>query len=131
MFLVEQAAASTQETFLELKDVIHTLTPDEAKARFNALPVRDEPPPHQSKIEHFVVLYMENHAFDAMLGCMGLPGADGIPPEGHLIPVDPADKTKVCVASLHGACALRLSASCVNSKRLHALYFGLFRVMST
>ena len=88
------AAASKQETFHELKDVIHTLTADEAKARFNALPVRDDPPTHQDKIEHFVVLYMENHAFDSMLGCMGLPGADGIPPEGHLIPVDPSDKSK-------------------------------------
>eukprot|EP01062_Namystynia_karyoxenos_P007990 TRINITY_DN12818_c0_g1_i2.p1 TRINITY_DN12818_c0_g1~~TRINITY_DN12818_c0_g1_i2.p1 ORF type:complete len:503 (+),score=164.62 TRINITY_DN12818_c0_g1_i2:160-1668(+) len=37
---------------------------------------------------------MENHAFDNMLGCMDLPGADGIPPEGRLIPVDPADPSK-------------------------------------
>ena len=88
-------AKEKQETFDELKEVIHTLAADEAKARFNALPVRDDPPTHQDKIEHFVVLYMENHAFDAMLGCMGLPGADGIPPEGHLIPVDPNDKTRL------------------------------------
>lgn len=37
---------------------------------------------------------MENHAFDHMLGCMDLPGADGIPPGGRLVPIDPNDASK-------------------------------------
>ena len=43
-----------------------------------------------SKIEHFVVLLMENHAADHMFGCMDLPGYDGIKP-GHSLPKDPSD----------------------------------------
>jgi len=54
--------------------------------------------PHQSKIEHFVVLYMENRPFDHIFGCMlqneGLmPGADGVT-HGQPIAVDPDDPSK-------------------------------------
>jgi phospholipase C len=35
----------------------------------------------------------QNRAFDHMLGCMYLPGLDGIPPEGRQIPVDPLNKS--------------------------------------
>ena len=31
---------------------------------------------HQTKIEHFIVLLKENRAFDHIVGCMDLPGAD-------------------------------------------------------
>ena len=50
-------------------------------------------PQKQDKIDHFVVLYMENHAADNYFGCMGLPGFDGIE-KGHSIPVDPNDPSK-------------------------------------
>ena len=50
----------------------------------------------QQKVDHFVVLYMENRGFDHIFGCMNLtdslggPPVDGIPPEGWIIPTDPA-----------------------------------------
>lgn len=37
----------------------------------------------QDKIDHFVVLYMENHAASHFFGCMDLPGFDGI--VGHKV----------------------------------------------
>ena len=47
-----------------------------------AAPPKPQAPLPQSKVEHFVVLYMENRPFDHILGCMvgegELPGADGI-----------------------------------------------------
>ena len=60
-------------------------------------PPRPEPP-HQKKIEHFVVLYMENRPFDHLFGCMleeeGLmPGADGVR-DGQQILKDPDDPSK-------------------------------------
>ena len=56
--------------------------------------IGSRPPPRQQKIDHFVVLFMENRAFDHLIGCMDLPGIDGIPPEGLLIPRDPTNLTK-------------------------------------
>jgi phospholipase C len=43
----------------------------------------------QEKIDHFVVLFMENRAFDNLLGCMlgDKEGVDGIPTGGRTIPV--------------------------------------------
>ena len=65
------------------------LTAEEAHARFGEVrPLRDAPP-RQSKVDHFVVLYMENHAADQIFGCMGLPGFDGIPASGHRVPYVP------------------------------------------
>ena len=54
------------------------------------------PPRGQDKIEHFVVLFMENRGFDNLLGCMlgDTPGVDGIPSGGRQIPVDSDDPTK-------------------------------------
>jgi phospholipase C len=46
----------------------------------------------QGKIEHFVVLLVENHAADNLFGCMDLKGFDGI--RGHIVPVDPDDSGK-------------------------------------
>eukprot|EP01051_Picozoa_sp_SAG22_P015777 SAG22_NODE_2117_length_2985_cov_6.178794_3_plen_578_part_00 len=51
------------------------------------------------KIDHFVVLLMENRPFDQMLGCLAgegelAAGATGIGAEGRSIPIDAADPTK-------------------------------------
>jgi hypothetical protein len=51
------------------------------------------PPPRQSKIDHFVVLLMENHAFDNVYGCLDKPGVDGIF-KGHAVRKDPADPSQ-------------------------------------
>lgn len=93
--------------FDQLKAVMHTLTPLEQTARLGQLRAKvgqsqgvsgtgtgTPTPPHQDKIEHVVVLLMENHGLDNMLGCMDLPGLDGVPKEGHIIPVDPSDPSK-------------------------------------
>lgn len=74
-----------------LKKVLHTLSPEEAKARLAEIKSTEPPPPHQDKIDHFVVLLMENHSFDVMFGCMDLPGADSIPKTGRRLPVDPTN----------------------------------------
>ena len=68
-----------------LKDVIHTLPAAEAARRFAALRRRVAPPQRQQKIDHFVVLYMENQAFLRTLGCLDLPGLDGVPKGGMLL----------------------------------------------
>ena len=66
----------------DLKKTIHTLPAGEATRRFAALRRRASPPPRQDSIDHFVVLYMENQAFLRTLGCLDLPGLDGIPKGG-------------------------------------------------
>ena len=47
------------------------------------------------KIDHFVVLMMENRPFDHIFGCLAgegrLPGADGIPKEGRRLYKDPTN----------------------------------------
>ena len=82
--------------FQELLASIHRLPPAEATER--VLNVSPHPPPlrSQDKIEHFVVLFMENRGFDHMLGCMlgDTPGVDGIPSSGRQIPVDSGDPTQ-------------------------------------
>jgi len=57
-------------------------------------PVHD--PPHQRKIEHFIVLLKENRAFDHIAGCMDLPGADSgaTMKRNRSLPVDPKDPSK-------------------------------------
>ena len=47
--------------------------------------------PHQHKIEHFVVLLKENRAFDHIIGCMDLPGADSAATmsKNRSLPIDP------------------------------------------
>ena len=72
-----------------LKSDIMSLTPAEVRARFGAIRPKREAPPRQQKVDHFVVLYMENHAADQVFGCMDLPGFDGIPASGHHIPKFP------------------------------------------
>ena len=84
---------------VKLKNELHLLTPEEAKRRFGSLSSDERVHraiarrPKQSKIDHFVVLYMENHAADHFFGCMDLPGFDGIK-GGHTIPKDPSDPSK-------------------------------------
>ena len=68
-----------------LRDSIHRLPAAEAARRFGALPRRAAPPPRQDAIDHFVVLYMENQAFLRTLGCLDLPGLDGVPKGGMLL----------------------------------------------
>lgn len=57
------------------------------------------------KIEHFVVLLMENRALDHVFGCIGgegIIGLDGIPPEGRQIPIDGDDPKNGTVNVSHG-----------------------------
>ena len=46
------------------------------QARFGEIKPKRKAPPRQNKIDHLVVLYMENHASDNFFGCMDLPGYD-------------------------------------------------------
>jgi phospholipase C len=83
---------------------ILSIMADEATRRFSKIrPVRS-PPTRQEKIAHFVVLLMENRAFDNVLGCLDKPGIDGIPPAGHTVPIDPSDPSKgvVNISCGHG-----------------------------
>ena len=70
-----------------LKAELHTLTPEETARRFEDIWARymlESPPPRpQQKIDHFVVLLMENRGADHMFGCFGLDGFDGLPPGGQ------------------------------------------------
>ena len=58
------------------------------KLRLHAPPSRGP----RAKIDHVVVLFMENRAFDHQLGCLAndIPGVDGIPASGHSVPADAA-----------------------------------------
>jgi phospholipase C len=78
----------------QLRDTIHSLPAAEQARRFATLQRRVDPPPRQKKIDHFVVLYMENQAMLRTLGCMDLPGMDGLPKEGMRLPVDPKNASK-------------------------------------
>ena len=61
--------------FEALKREIHKLSRADAKERIEQLRRMTPAHGHQDKIDHFVVLLMENHAFDNMLGCMDRPGS--------------------------------------------------------
>ena len=78
-------------SFEQLKADVLRFLPKDVADKLGALPLKS-PPPRQQKIDHVVVLYMENHAADAFFGCMNLPGFDGI--KGHSIPKDPTDWSK-------------------------------------
>ena len=71
-----------EEAIEKLKLDLFKLSPAEAEARFGAIGPRGAAPPRQDQVDHFVVLYMENHAADQFFGCMDLPGFDGIPQGG-------------------------------------------------
>ena len=91
MALISSASASRE--LHELKTRLSRMTAAQIIEEVGDIKALGATPPHQSKIEHFVVLFMENRAFDHMLGCMDIPGIDGIPAAGRQIPVDPNDKT--------------------------------------
>ena len=91
---------------MELKDTIHTLSFEEAHARLEEIHLQvGPPPPHQDRIDHFVVLLMENHAADNIFGCMERPGFDGVNPKtGHIIPAGKKNVTATC-GSANRVCA--------------------------
>jgi hypothetical protein len=79
--------------FRALRDRLHLMTEAEAEASIASFPRPQRGTRYrQHKIDHFVVLFMENRAADHMFGCMlgDTPGFDGIPSSGHSIPYDPA-----------------------------------------
>jgi phospholipase C len=92
--------------FEQLRQEIHLL-PNRAAAdaRFAEIEPRATPPPRQSKIDHLVVLFMENRAFDHIFGCMlgDKPGIDGIPSAGRTIPNDPGNASAGTTTVLCGA----------------------------
>lgn len=67
------AAFDRAAAFNSLKAEMHTLTPQDATRRLKELRTQmggTPTPPRQDKIDHVVVLLMENHAADNMIGCM-------------------------------------------------------------
>ena len=79
-------SAHSPEILQRLKAELHTLSTAEADARIAALGPSPAPP-HQDKIDHFIVLFMENQASDVFTGCMDKPGIDSI--RNATIPKDP------------------------------------------
>lgn len=71
-----------------LKATIHAMSYVEAEQALRALAsTAPRERQRQSRIDHFVVLYQENHGFDHMLGCLQsrMPGLDGIPAGGRAV----------------------------------------------
>jgi hypothetical protein len=83
------AATSLQDDIEQLKRDIHLLDASQAASRLQRISLTS-PPPRQAKINHVVVLFMENRPHDHFFGCMDLPGLDGIPAAGRLLPRHPA-----------------------------------------
>ncbi len=84
------AGQQRMEAISRLKAELHTLDPALADARIAALAqTAGPPPPRQDKIDHFVVLFMENQASDVFSGCMDIPGLDSI--RNATIPKDPTN----------------------------------------
>ena len=94
----ESAEAQSYKEFWKLMN----MTMEEIWGQFGKREPRFAPPPRQDKIDHFVVLYMENHAADHYFGCMGLEGFDGIN-GSHAFPLDPANASKGTVNVSCGA----------------------------
>ena len=87
---------SLQAEFQRLRTDVVTRDYKSSDALLKEVTARLGPPPAshrypQSKIEHMVVLFLENRAADHIFGCFGLPGFDGIPPEGRVLWADPAN----------------------------------------
>ena len=76
-----------------IEAAIFRMTSEEAIAAFGEIKPQFPTPRRQDKVDHFVVLYMENHSADHLFGCMGLKDPqtgdtfDGIPPGGHKVPI--------------------------------------------
>ena len=90
-----QLAPERVAAIQRLKAELHTLTPEETARRFDDIWARymlDRPPPRpQDKIDHFVVLLMENRGADHIFGCFGLEGFDGVPAAGEPLLRDGSD----------------------------------------
>lgn len=90
-----QLAPERVAAIQRLKAELHTLTPEETARRFDDIWARymlDRPPPRpQDKIDHFVVLLMENRGADHIFGCFGLEGFDGVPTAGEPLLRDGSD----------------------------------------
>jgi phospholipase C len=54
----------SREEFAALKSELHLLSAPDAERRFAEVRPLSRPPPRQDKIDHVVVLFMENRAFD-------------------------------------------------------------------
>jgi len=94
------------KAFRALKARMHLMTEAEAAASIASFPrPLSGELQRQQKIQHFVVLFMENRAADHIFGCMlgDKPGYDGIPPSGHSIPYDPVEPSKGGVSVECGA----------------------------
>ena len=98
-YLMSQPIHPDKKTAIhDIKQILHLLSPEQANERMRQLHAvhgRTAPPPRrQQKIDHFVVVYMENRAFDHIFGCHDKPGIDGVPKDGHQVPVDPHNASK-------------------------------------
>ena len=73
IFFASGALSSMTDDFNDLKREIPMLADHEIQMRLKALRAQTlaaPPRPHQDKIDHFVVLLMENHAADNGVFCM-------------------------------------------------------------
>jgi phospholipase C len=120
------AAEERVEAITRLKGELHRLEPAEADARIAALAqTAGPPPPRQEKIDHFVVLFMENQASDVFSGCMDLPGLDSI--RNATIPKDPTNPSGApafCVPSLLRRFAARRHKVQMSDTRLSVVSAG-------
>ena len=87
--------------FAELKNVLHTLPIEAAEARFREVEPLAQPPPRQSRVDNVVVLFMENRAYDHVLGCL----TGSIPNGGKKIPKDPRNATACASCHASSGCA--------------------------
>ena len=99
LFTLPSAAVTvpfSSTEFERLRQTLHTFSRGDAAKVFAAVEPLRAPPPRQDKIDHVVVLFMENRPFDQILGCLAgdRPGVTGIPSGGRTIPVDPSNATK-------------------------------------
>lgn len=105
-----------------LKAEINALSPQQLRARFGAVHPKRAAPPRQSKIDHFVVLFIENHAADNIFGCMDLPGFDGI--RNHTVPnapPPPAPGTSISTYTLRPS-----DIPATNRRRARRYYVGRY-----
>jgi phospholipase C len=69
VLLASSWADGTPESMRQVKEELsNIMTPAELLHRFGRVEPMGATPPHQSKIDHFVILFMENRAFDHLFG---------------------------------------------------------------
>ena len=59
-------------------ELVNVLTPQQLQDLLGSMEPTGPAPKHQEKIDHFVILFMENRAFDHLFGCHDKPGIDGV-----------------------------------------------------